>query len=254
MLTISSSDRRAPSTRASTSAETMSSRGSARRSPINSRTYSWNSAAASFAERCRFVRNVELVHLHHAVRPVEQVAVTIERNAEHPADDGDRVRLRVVVEELHLTRLGERLEQLAGKLVGRLAQRLDAARREGRGDELAQAGVVGRLEPEETPALGIPERPASADRAAERRSPRVSERAGSCDRAACPGGSCGRPRAWSRTSAPASARRRRGVPRAAGSAPGRDPSRKPGSEGSNEIVCVTATGLTIRLHPAVLLP
>ena len=41
--------------------------------------------------------------------------------------------------------------------MGRLAQRLDAAGREGRGDQLAQAGVVGRLEPEETPALGIPE-------------------------------------------------------------------------------------------------
>ena len=42
--------------------------------------------------------DLELVHLHHAVRPVEQVAVTIERDAEHPADDGDRVRLREVAE------------------------------------------------------------------------------------------------------------------------------------------------------------
>src|SRR5439155_7253751 len=97
--------------------------------------------------------DLELVHLHHAVRPVEQVAVTVERHAEHAADDRDRVRLRVVVEELHLARLGERLEQLAREGVGGITERLHASRRERSRDELPQARVVRWLEPEEAPAL-----------------------------------------------------------------------------------------------------
>src|SRR5437773_374710 len=71
-------------------------------------------------------RDVELVHLHHPVRPVEEIAMPIERHAEQTADDGDRVRLGEVVQELHLARLGERLEQPGRELVGRLAERLDA--------------------------------------------------------------------------------------------------------------------------------
>ena len=84
--------------------------------------------------------------------------MAVERHAEHPADDGDGVRLGVVVQELHRAGFGERLEQVAREVARRLAQRLDAAGREGGCDELADARVIGRLEPEEAPALGRPER------------------------------------------------------------------------------------------------
>src|ERR1051326_9089136 len=99
------------------------------------------------------------------MRPVEEVAVPVERYAEHAADDRDRVRLRVVVEQLHLAVLGERLQQLQRELRGRPAQRLDRARREGRGDELSDPRVIGRLEPEQAPAFRSPERgPARIER------------------------------------------------------------------------------------------
>src|SRR5437762_2732714 len=68
----------------------------------------------------RLVGDVELVHLHHPVRPLEQVAVPIERHAEQPADDGDRVRLRIVVEQLQLALLRERFQQLSGEFARRL--------------------------------------------------------------------------------------------------------------------------------------
>ena len=84
--------------------------------------------------------------------------MAVEWDAEHPADDGDRVRLRVVVEQLHLAGFGQRLEQLARQVVCRLAERFDTARREGGGNELPQASVIRRLEPEQAPALGVPER------------------------------------------------------------------------------------------------
>ena len=112
--------------------------------------------------RVRRVRSLEwdleLVHLHHAVRPIEQVAVTVERHAEHAADDRDRVRLRVVVEELHVARLGERLEQLTRECVRGLTECLDASRRERGRDELPQASVIGGLEPKDAPTLRVPER------------------------------------------------------------------------------------------------
>ena len=106
----------------------------------------------------RVGRHVELVHLDHAMRPVEQVALAVERHPEHPADDRDRVRLGVVVEKLHLAGFGQRLEQLPRKLLRRLPQSLDASRRERCGHELPDPGVVGRLQPEEAPALDVPER------------------------------------------------------------------------------------------------
>ena len=81
----------------------------------------------------------------------------VERYAEHPADDGDRVRLGVVVEELHLAGLRERQEQVTGQLASRLPQSLDAARCERRRDQLADARVIRRLEPEQAPALRRPE-------------------------------------------------------------------------------------------------
>src|SRR5439155_12342114 len=114
-------------------------------------------SCGTVGSRGRLDRDVELVHLHHAVRPVEQVAMAVEWDAEHPADDGDRVRLRVVVEQLHLAGFGQRLEQLARQVVCRLAERFDTARREGGGNELPQASVIRRLEPEQAPALRVPE-------------------------------------------------------------------------------------------------
>ena len=158
MLTISSSDNRAPSTRASTSADTMSSRGLARRSAMRPRTYSLELRRGVVCGGCDFGRHVELVHLDHAMRPAEQVAMAVERHSQHPADHRDGVRLRVVVEELHLARLGQRREQLARKLLRRLPQSLDASRSERCGNELPDPGVVRRLQPEEAPAFDVPER------------------------------------------------------------------------------------------------
>ena len=70
----------------------------------------------------------------------------------------DRVRLREVGEQLHATAGEERLEQLAREVLGGLAHGLHAPRRERGGDQLADARVVGRLEPEQAPALDVPER------------------------------------------------------------------------------------------------
>ena len=101
---------------------------------------------------------IELVHLHHRVRPVEEVAMPVAGHPEPPADEGDRVRLGEVVEEIHVAALDERVEELAGEPCSGLAHRLDAPRRESRGDELADPRVLGWLDPEQAPALDIPER------------------------------------------------------------------------------------------------
>jgi hypothetical protein len=59
---------------------------------------------------------VELVHLHHRVRPVEEVAAAVGRHAEQPADDRDRVGLGEVAQQL---------EPLAGEeLVRQVGTRL----------------------------------------------------------------------------------------------------------------------------------
>jgi hypothetical protein len=87
------------------------------------------------------------------MRPVEQVAGAVGRDAEQAADDRDRVRLRVVAQEVEVA--GG--QELPRKLVGRRAQGLDRAWREGGGDELADPRVLGRLEPKQAPALGVPE-------------------------------------------------------------------------------------------------
>ena len=101
---------------------------------------------------------VELVHLHHRVRPVEEVALAVARHAEPRADQADRVRLGEVVEQVHAPPARERLEELPRETRGRLAHRLDGARRERRRDELPDARVIGRLEPQQAPALDVPER------------------------------------------------------------------------------------------------
>jgi len=88
------------------------------------------------------------------VRPVEQVAVPVGRDAEQATDQPDRVRLREVAEQLEAT-AGE---QLARKRGARPAQRLDRPRRERGCDQLPDARVLRRLEPEQAPALGVPER------------------------------------------------------------------------------------------------
>ncbi len=111
--------------------------------------------------RCRLgllLGRVELVHLHVPVRPVEQVAMAVGRNAEELADQRDRVRLREVVEEVEAAALETRVEQLACERLRRRAHRLDRARRERRRDELADACVLRRLDEQEAPALDVPER------------------------------------------------------------------------------------------------
>jgi hypothetical protein len=95
------------------------------------------------------------------MRPVEQVAAAVGRHAEQPADDGDRVRLGVVAEQVEPARR----QELRRELGARRAQRLDRPRRERGRDELANARVLRRLEPEQAPALGLPERlPARVER------------------------------------------------------------------------------------------
>ena len=163
--TISSSESRPPSTRAATSALTMSSRG--RAAPLLDQL---EHVVAELGGRARrrlrlLLGRVELVHLHVTVRPVEQVAVAIGRHAEQPADQRDRVRLREVVEQIEAAAFEAVVEELGRELLGRLAQRFDGARRERRRDELADPRVLGRLDEEEAPALDVPERlPARVER------------------------------------------------------------------------------------------
>ena len=113
-----------------------------------------------------------------AVRPVEQVARAVGGTPSSRQIDGDRVRLGVVAQELEVRSAGE---QLAGEVLARAPQRLDRTRRERRRDELPDPRVLGRLEPEQAPALRRPRTPASARRAAPRRRTRPRcRRAGSC--------------------------------------------------------------------------
>ena len=144
--------------------ETRSSRGDRRRSAMSSSVKSRKAAAAVRRHRLLLGR-VELVHLHHRVRPVEEVAMVVGRHSQPLADEPDPVRLGEVVEKVHASLLEERIEQLLGETRCRLAHCLDAARREGGGYELADACVIGRLGPQETPALHVPERlPARVER------------------------------------------------------------------------------------------
>ena len=98
-------------------------------------------------------RRVELVHLHHRVRPVEQVAPAVGGDAEEPADDRDRVRLGEVAQQIEPA-VGQ---QLVGELRAGAAQRLDRARGERGRHELPDPRVLGRLEPEQAPPLAVPE-------------------------------------------------------------------------------------------------
>src|SRR4051812_29245654 len=91
------------------------------------------------------------------MRPVEEIAVAVGRDAEQPADERDRVRLGEVVEQVEATAREARVEQLMRQRLRRRAHRLDRTRRERRRDELADPRVVGRLEEEEAPALDVPE-------------------------------------------------------------------------------------------------
>ena len=114
---------------------------------------------------CLLLGRVELVHLHHRVRPVEEVAVPVDRHSEPLADECDREGLRELVDHVEACTLDQRVEQLARELRGRLTHRFDAPGRERRSHELANTGVVGRLEPEQAPALHVPEsRPARIER------------------------------------------------------------------------------------------
>ncbi len=83
--------------------------------------------------RCRRIRRdglllgrVELVHLHHRVRPVEEVAMVVGRDAEPRADEADRVRLGEVVEEVHppCSASGSRSSFASGSAGSRIASTL----------------------------------------------------------------------------------------------------------------------------------
>ena len=167
------------------------------------------------------VGRVELVHLHHRVRPVQEVAPPVGGYPEHPADHADRVRLGIVPQELHATALRIRLEQLARQLRGGCAQALDAPRGEGRGNQLAGSACARAARARGGSTVPCPRTPASAGRAALRRTRRRRRRAGSCGRAACRASRRARPRAGSRTSAPAIPRRRSATPPSAPRAWGR---------------------------------
>jgi hypothetical protein len=88
------------------------------------------------------------------VRPVEEVASADRRDAKQAADDRDRERLGEVAQQVEPALW----EQLARQLGTRPAQRLDRPRREGRRDKLPDSRVLRRLEPEQAPALRVPER------------------------------------------------------------------------------------------------
>ena len=90
----------------------------------------------------------------------------VDRHAEPLADECDREGLGELVDHIEAPTLGQRVKQFARKLGGRHAHCFHAPRRERRGHELANTRVVGRLEPEQAPALHLPEsRPARIERA-----------------------------------------------------------------------------------------
>ncbi len=91
--------------------------------------------------------------------------MVVGRHPEPLADDRDRERLGEVVQQVEVAPFDERLEQFGRELRRLLPHRLHAPGRERRRDELADARVIGRLEPEEAPALDVPERlPARIER------------------------------------------------------------------------------------------
>ena len=115
--TISSSESRPPSTRASTSArhEVVARRAAALLDQLEHVVAELRGRRV--ADAACSSRRVELVHLHVPVRPVEQVAVAVGGHAEQPADQRDRVRLREVVEQVETTALEAAVEQLARELL-----------------------------------------------------------------------------------------------------------------------------------------
>ena len=74
------------------------------------------------------------------------------RHAEQAADERDRVRLGEVVEQTEPPMFEARIEEAVHELLRRCPHRLDRPRRERRGDELADARVIRRLDEEQAPA------------------------------------------------------------------------------------------------------
>ena len=88
-------------------------------------------------------------------RPLPELLAVGRGHAQHLGDDGERQGEGVVGHELHVPGVGRPVERLVHQLLDTRAQVLDAAGGEGLGDELAQAGVVGRVPVEHRPGAAL---------------------------------------------------------------------------------------------------
>ena len=80
------------------------------------------------------------------VRPLDEFAVVIVRRAEHFADDPDRYVMRNVGHEIAAAVASHLVEQLIDQRVEIRPHALDGPRGECSGDQLAQSGVIGRID------------------------------------------------------------------------------------------------------------
>ena len=85
-----------------------------------------------------------------------ELRLVLDRDAEQPADDRNRQWMREVGHDVEAVPLGDLVEQTVDQRADLALERLDPLRGEGLLRELAQPGVVGRIEEEET---RLPERP-----------------------------------------------------------------------------------------------
>ena len=104
--------------------------------------------------------------------PGEELAAHRDRRAEHLGDDRGGQQARVLGHQVDVAAALEAGEQLVGDLLGAAAQRGHGPRGERAGDELAVAGVVGRVDGQHRGRLDRPERPAPTDGLREEQPPR----------------------------------------------------------------------------------
>jgi hypothetical protein len=131
-------------------------RGSARRSRESPLRYSELHARGDRHPRV-LVARVKLVHAADVGRPRPQERPVAARDAEQLGDHGDRQRLCDRRQQVELARAGDRIDQVVGELLHRLAHGLDHARRERLRHQSPDPGVVGRLHVEDPVRDQVPE-------------------------------------------------------------------------------------------------
>ena len=123
-------------------------------------------AAHEVGERARRFRrpvlhgavNAELVHRHHAMRPIDELAPHVARRAEEVGDHRDRNGAGELGDELGRAVLSKCVDPLVRQRRDLRREFFDAARDEGAIDEAPKPRVLGRLELQDRMALKRVER------------------------------------------------------------------------------------------------